>query len=168
MALCIWFDMGRSKLTNRYDNLRKVRVSAQRDKVCTYKSCTCGLKDVLLDFRIVLARTASAAGTGKRRSLLQASQHIVVCLSICWSRPWALQNGWTDRLRQTCVFPKNRDYSRNCTLVMRCEDDGSICSATAMRAVATITVETCLLFMIADMTDVRGWSWRRWTVLCVH
>ena len=164
--------MGRSKLTNRYDNLRKVRVSAQRDKVCTYKSCTCGLKDVLLDFRIVLARTANAAGIGKRGSLLQAS---LILLSetrlsqyLLVTSVWALQNGWTDRLRQTCVFPKNRDYSRNCTLVMRGEDDGSICSATAMRAVATITVETCLLFMIADMTDVRGWSWRRWTVLCVH
>jgi len=21
----------------------------------------------------------------------------LVCLSVCWSRPWAVQNGWTDQ-----------------------------------------------------------------------
>jgi len=67
-----------------------------------------------------------------------------VCLFVCWSQPWTVQNGWTARdavWKQTRVGPWTI-IRRGWTSSPHGKCDGSIC-VVAMRAVAIFTVATC-------------------------
>jgi len=51
---------------------------------------------------------------------------------------------------KTCVGPRNNVLDEEVTLVLPGEYDGMICAVSAMWAVATITVTTCLFLELLN------------------